>query len=461
MPVAADSRATALERDTILQRSHDHIVIADGEGRVLRASASCTAVYGVSAEALVGASVYDLEREGVFSPSITAEVLRTRAECQLMQHTRTGRSVMAEAYPVWDGDRLVRVISFSKDMTDIQLLQREYELLQRRLAARETPAATDDMALEGLHFRSAIMRELVSLLQRVAPTDANVLLLGESGVGKTAFATLLHRHSPRCDGPFVEANCGAIPETLFESEVFGYVTGAFSGASREGKPGLAEQADGGTLFLDEIAELPLAVQAKLLKVIQDGRVTRLGSTRPGTIDFRLVGATNQDLERLVAEGRFRADLYYRLNVVPVTIPPLRERREDIPVLVNHVLAGLNERYGGGKVLAPECWQELLSRDWPGNVRELENRLERLYVASEGDVIQATAAIPAANADAAAPAPPAPAPGRTLAQAVAEAEREALTQALRHCRSTYEVAEYLGTSQPTVFRKLKKYGLRVR
>lgn len=457
--MVSNASTAALELSAILAHSRDHVVIADGEGRVLKASASCASVYGITLQALVGASVFDLERDGVLSPSITVRVLRTGSECQLMQQTRTGRSVMAEAYPVHENGRIVRVVSFSKDMTDIRMRQLEYELLHRQLAAQDA-RAPQDIDIPELPTCNAHMREIAALVRRVAPTDASVLLLGETGVGKTLIASMLHRLGERRDGAFVEANCGAIPESLFESEMFGYVAGAFSGAARGGKAGLAERADGGTLFLDEIAELPLSLQSKLLRVIQDGRVTRLGSTEPRTVDFRLVAATNQNLEKRLADGRFRLDLYHRLNVVPITIPPLRERREDIPLFIQRSLSTLNRRYGKQKVLTPECWTDLLNRDWPGNVRELENLIERLYVTSAHDAIHADG-MPE-------PVPQVPAPdeavkttpGQTLREAVECAEMTSLQHALRACHSTYEMAEYLGTSQPTIFRKLRKYGLRI-
>ncbi|KEZ76351.1 sigma-54 interaction domain-containing protein [Salinisphaera hydrothermalis] len=453
----------ALELDAVLAHSHDHVVIADQHGRILKASESCAGVYGLPLQEFIGASTYDLEHNGVLSPSITVRVLEQRRACHVMQATLTGRSVMASAYPVWDGDRLVRVVSLSKDMTDIRSLQREYELLHRQLIAREAAPATALDPDADIPTCNPRMREIVSLLERVAPTDASVVLLGETGVGKTRIAGLLHRLSQRSNGPFVEANCGAIPDTLFESEMFGYVAGAFSGAARNGKPGLAERAHGGTLFLDEIAELSAQAQTKLLRVLQDRRVTRLGSTDVRTADFRLIAATNRDLEAQVAEGRFRLDLYHRINVVPVTIPALAERAEDIPLFIQRMLHQLNTRYGQDKTLAPETWSYLLGRSWPGNLRELENYLERLYVLAAGPTISpgpTTGAALDAEAGQKTDREAAPRPLHTLREAVETAERECLQAALSRCRSTYEMAHMLGSSQPTVFRKLRKYGLAI-
>lgn len=450
----------ALELEAVLAHSHDHVVIADEHGRILKASESCAGVYGLPLRDFINASTYDLQRDGILSPSITVRVLEQRRACHLMQATRTGRSVMASAYPVWDGDKLVRVVSLSKDMTDLRTLQREYELLHRQLAARETAPPTALDATADIPTCNPRMQEIVSLLERIAPTDASVVLLGETGVGKTRIAGLIHRRSQRADGPLVEANCGAIPETLFESEMFGYVAGAFSGAARNGKPGLAERAHGGTLFLDEVAELSPAMQTKLLRILQDRRVTRLGSTESRVADFRLVAATNRDLEAMVTDGRFRLDLYHRINVVPITIPALRERAEDIPLFIQRMLAALNDRYGKHKSLAPDAWSTLLAQRWEGNLRELENGLERLYVLSDEITIHADPAMlgpelsPASQHGCSRGNAPLP----RLRDAVEAAERECLAAALKRCTSTYQIARELGASQPTIFRKLRKYGL---
>lgn len=449
--------------ETILDKSHDHILVTDGSGNVVRASASACAIYGFDIDRIIGQNVHELEHAGKLSPSVTVMVLTNGEPAQVMQTTESGRRVLAEAFPVWQGKRIVRVISFSRDLTDLQLLQQEYELLQQRftdqLRLAHDPHLEDVAAAEALQVRSPIMRDLAGLLRRIAPTDATVLMLGESGVGKTAFARQLHSWSWRAPGPFVDVNCGAIPETLFEAEMFGYASGAFTGARRQGKAGLLEQADGGTLLLDEIGELPAAVQAKLLNVLQDGRVQRLGDDRHRQIDFRLVAATNQNLEDRVEQGRFRLDLYYRLNVVPVTIPPLRERREDIPPLVELQLERLNHRYAAAKVLDTRAWSRLLQQDWLGNVRELENVLERWFVASEGDVIQPFDAT-GERAD----APPVeaevlvPAEAGSLADALARTERASLVAAREESSSTYAMAERLGISQATVVRKLRRHGL---
>ena len=439
---------------TIVETANDHFFIVSGDGQIMDISPGAEAVYGVSREELLSSSVQQLQADGVLKPSITMEVMRTRQPAQLMQITGTGRRVIAEAYPVFVNGTLERIISRSRDLTDLQLLQDEYALLQKRFSEhlKRSQAAPDaeeqalDDALDNLQVRSHVMREIALLLKRVAPSDANVLMLGESGVGKTAFAKQLHRWSQRCDGPFIEVNCAAIPENLFESEMFGYQPGAFSGAARQGKAGLLEQAEGGTLFLDEIGELPLLMQTKLLKVIQDGSLIRLGDTRSRRVDFRLVVATNQDLGKQVEAGLFRLDLYYRLNVIPVTLPPLRERREDIPDLVEACLQRLNQRYGRQKILGNQVWSTLMGSDWPGNVRELENWLERAWLSSPTDQIEvpATQAYSEqhthslANVSASLLAAPL-ASGESLKEYLERLERDALQTLCHTLPSTYAIA----------------------
>lgn len=460
---------------TIIETANDHFFIVSGDGQILDISPGAEAVYGVSREELLSSSVQQLQAAGVLKPSITIEVMRTRQPAQLMQITGTGRRVIAEAYPVFVNGTLERIISRSRDLTDLQLLQDEYALLQKRFSEhlKRSQAAPDaeeqalDDALDNLQVRSHVMREIALLLKRVAPSDANVLMLGESGVGKTAFAKQLHRWSQRCDGPFIEVNCAAIPENLFESEMFGYQPGAFSGAARQGKAGLLEQAEGGTLFLDEIGELPLLMQTKLLKVIQDGSLTRLGDTRSRRVDFRLVVATNQDLGKQVEAGLFRLDLYYRLNVIPVTLPPLRERREDIPDLVEACLQRLNQRYGRQKILGNQVWSTLMGSDWPGNVRELENWLERAWLSSPTDQIEvpATQAYTEqhthslANVSASPLAAPL-ASGESLKEYLERLERDALQTLCHTLPSTYAIAKRLGISQSSVVRRLQRYGIKI-
>ena len=290
------------------------------------------------------------------------------------------------------------------------------------------------------------------LLESVRAGQSRVLVLrGESGVGKSLIARMIHRTSDRKEKPFLQVNCGAIPESLIESELFGYEAGAFTGADRRGKPGLFETADGGTLFLDEISELPLHLQSKLLGVIQNKEFFRVGGREVTAVDVRLIAASNKDLAALAAAGKFREDLYYRLNVVPIRLPALRERREDIPLLIRYFTDRFNRKYRTYKELSRALVNDLATRPWPGNVRELENLVERLIVTSAEETITREDAAPV----------PSQRDGQnslSLKEMLFEQEQKILLQALRQYGTTRRVAEALGISQASAARKLKEFRL---
>ncbi len=308
---------------------------------------------------------------------------------------------------------------------------------------------------------SAAMRRVVELATRVAPHPTTVLITGESGTGKEVIARALHRMSPRHVARFVAVNCGAIPEQLLESELFGHARGAFTGATAD-KRGLFEEADGGTLLLDEVGDLPLALQVKLLRVLQEREIRRVGDSRPRRVDVRVLAATARDLERDVAAGRFREDLYYRLNVVRIHIPPIRERPQDIEPLVAALLQRLADRAGRRVTMSPDALAAIRAHAWPGNVRELENALERAVVLSADGVIRADAFAAGGRAgeavDPTSAGPSTQAPVR-LQDAVASAEREAVRAALEATAGNRAAAATrLGISQRNLFYKLKKLGL---
>jgi DNA-binding NtrC family response regulator len=261
----------------------------------------------------------------------------------------------------------------------VQFLRAENQRLRDELDTR--------YQFDNIVGRSAAMREIFHTVERVAPTRATVLLAGESGVGKDMIARAIHQHSPRRNHAFVKINCTAIPENLMESELFGYDKGAFTGATIS-KPGKFEQADGGTAFLDEIGDVPGNIQVKLLRILQERQFERLGSNFTRSVDVRVIAATNVDLRAALEEGRFREDLYYRLNVVPINIPPLRERKEDLPFLALHFVQKLSRELGtSAKEISPAALDRLVDHPWPGNVRELENTIERSLVLASGDILQ--------------------------------------------------------------------------
>jgi PAS domain S-box-containing protein len=452
------------ELERIFNASLDEVFVTDANGITVRVNETAAQLYGMKKEELIGKSVYELEKQRVFHPSVTSMVLKEKKRITVLQTTKSGRRLIASANPVFDeSGSMTRVVTNAKDVTDVP-----FDTWFSLSGVEEDDEEPWVDPMETIVAASQSMRDVLDLASHVAATDATVLLLGETGVGKNRIAEYIHRRSPRNNRPFVHVNCAAIPETLMESELFGYESGAFTGANRRGKPGQVELADGGTLFLDEIGELPLPSQAKLLEFVQQRAFTRVGGTRRMTVDTRIIAATNRDLNKMVRDGQFRADLYYRLCVIPITIPPLRERPEDIDALLTHALRSLCARYGlPQKTLTAGARALLRHYHWPGNVRELENLVERLVITHREEVIGEEGISPLVrpSSDGVAPAggkvtaPPVTATDKPLKLQIQDFEREVFQQALTRYRSTYAIAKALDVSQPTVVRKLKQYGLR--
>ena len=346
-----------------------------------------------------------------------------------------------------DNDELLAVV---QKACDHARLTRENRDLKKQIGQlRDTRLIGDSPA----------MRRVVELIEQVGPSEANVLILGESGTGKELVAQLLHEHSLRREGALVKVNCAALPETLLESELFGYVRGAFTGATQD-KPGRFQLAAGGTLFLDEIGELPMTLQAKILRALQERIVEPLGGVTPVSVDVRFIAATNRDLPAMIAEGKFREDLYYRLNVLEIRIPPLRERPEDIPLLTDHLLAKLCRKNNRPVRSVSRDFLDALSRhEWRGNVRELENVLERSLILCRGDVLDVQDLPEHLLSPARTTATPSAAPAENPLEA---AERHALEETLRRYAGHRErTAQALGISRRTLQYRLKKYGLTTR
>jgi two-component system response regulator HydG len=370
--------------------------------------------------------------------------------------------ILLTAYAGWESAkeaiRLGAFDYFEKGREPDELLHRIERAVADKALRRENEnlraQVRERFGLAGLIASSAEMVQVLDLVERVAPTDATVLIRGESGTGKEIIAKALHHASKRAEGRFVAINCGALPETLLESELFGHVKGAFTGAGAS-KKGLFEEAHGGTLFLDEIGEMTPGLQVKLLRALQSGEVRPVGSTQAITVDARVVAATNRDLEPMIRQGSFREDLFYRLNVIPIVLPPLRERREDIPLLAEHFLARFAERQGRVLRLSAGATERLLRYAWPGNVRELENAMERLAILARDETIDPGDLPPHVGAGLAL----GPAPGLAAEQTLADAERAHIVQMLeRYGWNHSRAAEALGIGRTTLWRKLKDYGI---
>jgi PAS domain S-box-containing protein len=443
------------ELDAIIESLDDGIVVADRNGFILKANHAYQRMTGITAEEFVGKHVRELVKQGYIGRSVTEMVVERNSPVTIVD-IRNNKELLLTGNPVYnDKGELVRVVTAIRDVTQLNSLKEQ-------LAETEEIKNRYYLELEHLRsqqpFRKIItnnpeMRQKLDLAFHVAHVDSTILILGESGVGKELIAQLIHRASKRSKGPFIKINCGAIPANLLESEFFGYEPGAFTGALKEGKPGLFELAQGGTLFLDEIGEIPLDLQVKILRTLQDKVITRVGGKTNISLDVRIVAATNRDLKKMMQENTFREDLYYRLNVVPMVLPPLRNRKEDILPLINDFLAKYKLQYGYQKWIHPDVMERLLNYDWPGNIRELENTIERLVVTSRGECIlpENLAGIPAA-------AEPGKQPNTSLKSAIESEEKQIISEAYKKFKSTRKAAAVLGISQSSLVKKLNRYKL---
>ena len=377
---------------TAFESSYDGIHILDSDGNTLYINQACSRIEGISAEEAMSKNIRKLVEDGVYSESVTLKVLETGVSVTIIQTTKNGNQVLATGTPIYKNDGTIdKIVVNSRDITDLDALKRE--LSEKEELARKYQSELELLRLEkfetgNIISKSPAMQKIIRLAMTVAKVESTVLITGESGVGKGILAEFIHVNSQRKNGPFIKIDCSSIPETLFESELFGYEKGAFTGAEKGGKLGLLELGEGGTVFLDEIGEMPLSMQPKLMRAIQDKEIVAVGGKKIKQLDIRIIAATNVDLFQMVCNKLFREDLYYRLNVVPVTIPPLRDRKEDILPLIQLVVARVNKDYGWSKRITSDAMEILINYAWPGNVRELENLVERMMVSTLGQVIEA-------------------------------------------------------------------------
>jgi PAS domain S-box-containing protein len=451
------------ERDAIIDSSSDGLFVCDGNATVIRMNPASERIHRIKAEAVIGKNMADLIDEGFIDRSAALEAVKKKVIVNLLQH-KDNRKLISTATPVFDdAGELIRVVVSEKDITKFDRLQRrleEQQELKNQLQDQLVEIQQDILHTQKIIARSANMLKTLQRALKVSKADSSILITGESGVGKGLIANLIHNNSYRTEKPLIRINCGAIPESLIESELFGYEKGAFTGAQTGGKLGHLELADCGTLFLDEIAELPLPAQVKLLRFLENGRLTRLGGTQTRFVDARIIAATHRNLKKMVEEGTFRQDLYYRLKVIPITIPPLRDRKECLPPLLGHYVDYFAHKIGTVKRLSRAAIDELMAYRFPGNVRELMNICERVVVMSEMEIIDrqdlprdVTAHTKKAE-DAWGPWPA----EMTLEQVLQSVERAHLLDALQRHRNQSQIAKALGISQPTVARRMIKYGL---
>ncbi len=450
--------------DSFLESFYDGIILLKGRS-IISVNSSFTRITGLKANALLGHNIEDLDGETHICLHTIQEVVRLVRQLgrsiTSMGRLTQGNEIYVTATPVQLLSSDEHIIINIRDVTELQRLKEEVSRLMALYLSTPEEARISQITGDEIIAENKVMRGIIDLVARLAQVDSVVLFEGESGTGKEVLARLMHRLSARRKGPFITVNCGAIPENLFESELFGYAKGAFTGAHKEGKPGLFELAEGGFIFLDEIGEMPIHCQVKLLKVIEDLEVMRIGDVKPTKLDVRVIAATNRDLPKMVREGRFREDLFYRLYVVPIKIPPLRQRPEDIFPLAWHFLHRCNQKFNRSKKFSTELVNALERYDWPGNVRELQNVIERMVIASDGDTLDPQHLPPglykrqhsanlAVELRGIVP----------LSEARCQLEAQLIKQAIGLKRSTREAARLLGVDHSTIVRKLKKYGITI-
>ncbi|MED3561105.1 sigma 54-interacting transcriptional regulator [Bacillus xiapuensis] len=447
--------------NAILSSIYDEILVVNAKGELIRYSENIiNDFWKVDLKELLGKNMFQLEDQGLFTPSVTRLVMERKKKVSVVQETKNGRRILAVGNPIFnDKNELDRIIIASRDITETTKLKSELKEMKKISEQYKKELDTfksKDRFLKKLIYCSPKMEKIMNQVKKIADFSSTVLLHGESGVGKEVIAQAIHQLGKRAEYPFLKLNCGAIPENLLESELFGYVKGSFTGADKSGKDGYFKQADGGILFLDEIGEMPMHLQVKLLRVLQEQEVIPVGSTTPFKINVQIIAATNKKLEKMVEEGTFREDLFYRLNVIPIHIPPLRERVEDISLLAFHFLQQLNEKYDRNYHLTPDAINVMEFYPWPGNVRELQNIIERLVVSADEPAIDAefvsqflslgyeykkmkpviTRVIP-------------------LQEAIDQVEEQLIVLAMKQYKTTTKAAKALGISQSSVSRKYQK------
>jgi len=446
--------------DAIIENSFDGIYITDGDANTIKVNKAYELITGLKRDEVMGYNMRDLLKRNVISISGSLLAIQKGHPVTLHQEFKTGKKALITSSPVFDkNNNITMVITNVRDLTEIYNLKEE-------VARSKMQASRNQEQLNSIREKLSLTEEMVCvdenslgvlhMANKVAALDTTVILFGETGVGKEMFAKYIYQNSLRKDKPFIKVNCGAIAPNLVESELFGYEKGAFTGANRNGKIGLFEVADKGTIFLDEIGELPLDMQVKLLRVLQEQEIERIGGTTPIKVDVRVIAATNRNLETMVTDKTFREDLYYRLMVFPITIPPLRERTDDIQPLLELFMGNFNKKYGFQKTFTPLALQFIQDYHWPGNIRELRNIVERAMILSNDDHITSED-LPFIQSEKK-PVVHTKLPTETtnLKKMVEQIELEYINLAYEKYGNVRDAAQSLGMDPSTFVRKRKKY-----
>ncbi len=460
----------AITPELIIDTMAEGVMVLDSEARIRQWNNAMTAITGYSEEEMLGEVVFKLRAPGCTNSENISSLMRdepnnpctvTGCECRMLSSSGEHVPVLVNARTLRDpNNNIIGILQTITDFRPVEKLRREVAELQVRVGS--------DSPIDGMAGHSKPMRELSRLIQLAAGSDASVLILGESGTGKELAATAIHKLSMRKNQPFVRVNCGALPESLLESELFGHVKGAFTGAVND-RIGRFEAADGGTIFLDEIGEITPAMQVKLLRVLQEGEFERVGMSKTIKVDVRVVAATNLNLAQEIKDGNFREDLYYRLRVFPLEVPPLRKRSDDIPVLIDHFIKKYSAKTGRNiRGIVPQAMNSCMEYRWPGNVRELENAIEYAFVVCPDGGSIGLEHLPAEVANPTLFTKTQPTSVNALAQSLRERKAEArkilsdrvrLIEVLDQCDwNKAEAARQLGISRTLVWKWMKKHNI---
>lgn len=446
------------EISIFIESAYDAFMVTDSKGKIIRVNAALERALSANRRDLMGRYVADLVAEGLYAPSAVLQVIETDKIANAVIE-KDNKKLFVTANPVYDSPgNLASVVANIRDMTELDELRRELERQQIMAEAysRELANLNNQKSATGFVAHSTDMQKIMHTISAISAVDSTVLITGESGVGKEVIVNQIYRTSNRNGKPIIKINCGAIPNALFESEFFGYEPGAFTGAKKQGKPGYFELADGGTLFLDEVGELSVEAQTKLLRVIQEGEITRVGGSKTIQVDVRLIAATNRDLWARVQGGDFRQDLYYRLNVISIDVPPLRNRRDDIVPLAMFFLDKYNTKYAKDKQLSLDLAKEIRALDWNGNIRELENFIENMVVLAAEQTLMPCHLPPRYRQQDAASRTGVVVSGiLPLKEALQKTETQLLRNAKEVFQTTTEIAKALKVDQSTISRKLRQ------
>lgn len=438
------------------------IWITDNETNTILVNDESCKTGGLTREEVMGKNMKELEEMGFVENSATLKTLKSGAEESLIQYLGDGDRIYITAAPLYYNSDIDLIVCTERDITETlnlrELLEKQSEKTEKHRTEIEYLKMQNINMAGELIAEDEISKRTAEKAMRIAKLNTTVLLTGESGTGKEVYANFIYQNSTRVGKPYIKVNCAAIPESLLESEMFGYEKGAFTGADKNGKMGLFEMANHGTIFLDEIGDIPIHLQSKLLRVLQEKEVMRIGSEKTTVLDIRLIAATNRDLMEDIKSGRFREDLYYRINVLPIELAPLRSKKKDIKALSQYFVERFNIEYKLHKMITEDAIEALRGYNWPGNIRELENVIERLMISFDGDKITKFQVEAAIGIKMGGSINPANLNGMTLERLMGDYEKNILTEMFQKYKKPCVVARQLDVNKSTLCRKMKKYGI---